>query len=52
MEQRINIWELIMMAEQMGLPCIERKEVLTIVGEQQTFEFKIVEERQCQGQIY
>lgn len=39
---------IIQLAEEFGIPCIQRGSMLTLIGEKQIIIFKIVEETKCQ----
>lgn len=47
METITSTEELFILAEELGLPCIEQAEIITVVGERQLIVFK-QEENQCQ----
>lgn len=47
-QTKLNIRELINLATDYGLPCIQHKDILTVVGETQLLIFNTQEKTQCQ----
>lgn len=46
--QTVDKDELIQLAQEFGLPCIERENSITVIGLVQFLEFNIEETKQCQ----
>ena len=44
----LNLLDIIKLANEFGLPCIERKDSVTVVGFEKLVIFKISEDTKCQ----